>query len=258
MRPPAERAGLSHVLDAPLPLAVKIDLARELDTRGRSRPATRSCPTSMRRSPASRCRAADRPVVARLHEQLDEELDRGATEAFSRSFLIAALIALLAAGAAFVGARGRRRRRRRLAVLERQRRERGWRWRCRARSPPAALLVAVYLALGGGGFGPRDGRRSVRAARAPGGGRAHPARGARGARRHGLQARPAARGSPAQAARRRAAGGVSDDELVDAFGAGIDRARDERELSAVQAAALRVGLKTGGLLGIIGLLLPDE
>ncbi|MDP1850478.1 MAG: hypothetical protein Q8K79_21995 [Solirubrobacteraceae bacterium] len=52
--------------------------------------------------------------------------------------------------------------------------------------------------------------------------------------------------------------GVSEDELVDAFGAGIDRARDERHLNAVQAAALRVGLKTGGLLGIIGLLLPEE
>ena len=52
--------------------------------------------------------------------------------------------------------------------------------------------------------------------------------------------------------------GVSEDELVDAFGDGIDRARDERALSALQATALRLGLKTGGLLGIIGLLLPDE
>jgi hypothetical protein len=52
--------------------------------------------------------------------------------------------------------------------------------------------------------------------------------------------------------------GVSQDELVDAFGAGIDRARDEGHLSALQAAGLRVGLKTGGLLGIIGLLLPEN
>jgi hypothetical protein len=42
------------------------------------------------------------------------------------------------------------------------------------------------------------------------------------------------------------------------LGAGVDRARDERQVSALGAAALRIGLKTGGLLGIIGLLLPEQ
>ena len=51
--------------------------------------------------------------------------------------------------------------------------------------------------------------------------------------------------------------GVSQDELVDAFEDGIDRAQDEGHLNGAQATALRVGLKTGGLLGIVGLLLPE-
>ncbi|HEV2061767.1 MAG TPA: MFS transporter, partial [Solirubrobacteraceae bacterium] len=105
VRPPAERAGLARVLDAPLPLSAKIELARELDAQVRQA-GDQELPDLDAAFAEVEVSAAHRPVVETLHEQLNEELDRGATEAFSRSFLIAALLALLAAGAAFVGARG--------------------------------------------------------------------------------------------------------------------------------------------------------
>ncbi|MEA2142852.1 MAG: hypothetical protein QOI64_1282 [Solirubrobacteraceae bacterium] len=255
VRPPAERAGLSHVLDAPLPLPVKIDLARELDSEVQ-KAGDQELPDLDAAFADVEVSAAERPVVERLNEQLDEELDRGATEAFSRSFLIAALIALLAAGAAFVGARGSGGAGRgppssngstgaRLAVA------------VPAATTVAALLVAVYILLGGGGFGPR----AVADPCAP---RARP-EGVERTQRAALAVLDGTAcklGLAREDLLRRLLGGerpdgVSEDELVDAFGAGIDRARDERELSALQAAALRVGLKTGGLLGIIGLLLPE-
>ena len=260
VRPPAERAGLSHVLDAPLPLPAKIDLARELDAQV-EQAGDQELPDLDAAFAGLDVSAADRPVVDELREDLNEELDRGATEAFSRSFLIAALLALLAAGAAFVGTRGvggggggggsgspssNGSVGARLAVA------------VPGAIAAGALLVAVYLALGGGGFGPRavadpcDPRmrpagveRTQRAALATLDGTACKL----GLAREDLLRELLGGDVPE---------GVSDDELVDAFGAGIDRARDERHLSAVQAAALRVGLKTGGLLGIIGLLLPDE
>ena len=49
--------------------------------------------------------------------------------------------------------------------------------------------------------------------------------------------------------------GVSDDELTTALGDGIDRAQDEGALSGLAAAALRVVLRVGGALGLIGRLL---
>jgi hypothetical protein len=49
--------------------------------------------------------------------------------------------------------------------------------------------------------------------------------------------------------------GVSVDELTDALGDGIDRAEREGALSAVAATALRVTLRVGGALGVVGLLL---
>jgi hypothetical protein len=121
----------------------------------------------------------------------------------------------------------------------------------------AALLVAVYVLLGGGGFGPR----AVADPCAP---RARPA-GVERTQRAALATLDGTAcklGVSREVLLRKLLGGerpdgVSQDQLVEAFGAGVDRARDERELSAVQAAALRVGLKTGGLLGIIGLLLPN-
>jgi hypothetical protein len=254
VRPPAEQAGLSRVLDAPLPLAAKIDLARKLDTQVQ-KAGDQELPDLNAAFAGLDVTAAQRPVVERLHAQLDEELDRGATKAFSRSFLIAALIALLAAGAAFLGARGSRGARgspssngsvgARLAVA------------VPGAAATAALLVAVYVLLGGGGFGPR----AVADPCAP---RARPA-GVERTQRAALATLDGTAcklGVSREVLLRKLLGGerpdgVSQDQLVEAFGAGVDRARDERELSAVQAAALRVGLKTGGLLGIIGLLLPN-
>jgi MFS family permease len=256
VRPPAERAGLARVLDAPLPLPAKIDLARELDIQV-ERAGDQELPDLEAAFAGLEVSPADRPAVDKLREQLNEELDRGATEAFSRSFLIAALIALLAAAAAFAGARGggaggprgspssNGSVGARLAVA------------VPGAAAGAAMLVAVYLLLGGGGFGPREVadpcdrrerpagvERTQRAALATLDGTACKL----GLAREDLL-RTLLDGERPE--------GVSEDELVDAFGAGIDRARDERQLNAVQATALRVGLKTGGLLGIIGLLLPE-
>lgn len=254
VRPPAERAGLARVLDAPLPLPAKIELARVLDIQVRQA-GDQELPDIDAAFADMEVTAAYRPVLATLREQLNEELDRGATEAFSRSFLIAALLALLAAGAAFAGVRGASGGARgspssngsigaRLAVAV----------------PGAvalgALLVAVYLALGGGGFGPRE----VADPCAP---RDRPA----GVERTQIAALATLDGAaceldmPREDLLRTLLGGqrpegVSEDELVAAFGAGIDRARAEDALTPREATALRVGLQTGGLLGIIGLLLP--
>jgi MFS family permease len=255
VRPPAERAGLSHVLDAPLPLPAKIDLARALDIEV-AQAAEQELPDLDAAFAAVEVSPADRRVVDDLHEELNEELDRGATEAFSRSFLFAALIALLAAGAAFAGARS-------AAGAYGSPSSNGSVGARLAVAVPGAiaagaLLVAVYLALGGGGFGPR----AVADPCAP---RARPA-GVERAQRAALATLDGTAcklAMPREDLLRELLGGerpvgVSEDELVDAFGAGIDRARDERHLDAVQAAALRVGLRTGGLLGIIGLLLPES
>lgn len=256
VRPPAERAGLSHVLDAPLPLAAKVDLAQALDIEVRQA-AEQELPDLDAAFAAVEVPAEYRPVVDDLHEELNEELDRGATQAFSRSFLFAALLALLAAGAAFAGTRssgagaygspssnGSVAARLAVAVP--------------GSIAAGALLVALYLALGGGGFGPRE----VADPCAP---RERPA----GVERTQRAALATLDGTACKLdvsrehlLRKLLGGerpeGVSEDELIDAFGAGIDRARDERHLNAVQAAALRVGLKSSGLLGIIGLLLPEE
>ncbi len=255
VRPPAEAAGLSHVLDAPLPLSVKIDLARSLDLETRAA-ADQELPDLDAAFTGVKVSPAQRPAVDTLHAQLEEELDRGATQAFSRSFLVAALIALLAAGAAFLGSRGAGGPRgspssnssvgARLAVA------------VPGAGAVAALLVAVYILLGGGSFGPRD----VADPCAP---RARPA----GVERIQRAALATLDGTACKLGRARESllrdllagripDGVSQDELVDAFEDGIDRAQDEGHLNGVQATALRLGLKTGGLLGIVGLLLPDS
>ncbi|MDQ3675656.1 MAG: hypothetical protein M3401_02455, partial [Actinomycetota bacterium] len=51
--------------------------------------------------------------------------------------------------------------------------------------------------------------------------------------------------------------GVSDAELADAMRSGVDRARDERALSAVEAAGLKLALSTRGTAAILGLLLDE-
>ncbi|MGH2918549.1 MAG: hypothetical protein ACRDLS_08130, partial [Solirubrobacteraceae bacterium] len=51
--------------------------------------------------------------------------------------------------------------------------------------------------------------------------------------------------------------GVSEAQLVDAMRKGVDRARDERALSAIEAAALHLALSTSGTAAILRLLLDE-
>jgi MFS family permease len=255
VRAPVERAGLAHVLDAPLSLEAKIAVARRLDaaistTDGQQLPDIDAALGSLDVEPAQR------PALAALRDDLDEELDRGATQAFSRSFLAAALLALLAAAAAFAGQAVARARRlappssngstvARLAVA------------VPGAAAAAALLVAVYLALGGGDLGPRavadpcaqrarpaDVERLQRAALATLDGTACKL----GSSREDLLRTLLQRERPA---------GVSEDELAAAFVAGVDRAQREGALGGLEAGALKLGLRAGALLGILGLLLPE-
>jgi MFS family permease len=256
IRPPAERAGLARVLDAPLPLAAKLKLARalnrQIDVAGKQ-----ELPDLDRAFAGIDLPPSSRPAVTRLRAGLDDELDRAATKAFSRSFLAAALIALLAAGAVAFAAR---------REPGRPRGAPGTNGRASG-SPPlavalpvaataAALLVAAYVLAGGGGYGPS----SLADPCAP---RARPA-----VDRTQLVALAALDGTACRLHMSREElvrslidgklpEGVSEEQLTDALGAGISRARSEGTLSAVAAAALRIGLKTGGALGIIGLLLGN-
>jgi predicted MFS family arabinose efflux permease len=257
---PGQRAGLARVLDAPLGLTTKLDLARaiEREIRGAGR---NELPDLDRAFAGVDVPAAERPALTRLRAQLDEELDRAATKAFRRSFEAAALIALLAAGA--VG----------LAVA--QSRVRG-----RARGEPdtngsplasgaplavalpgaavlAALLVAVYALLGGGDYGPSKPRDPCAVRSRPAVDRTQlvalaaldgTACRLRMSREELVRSLLAARLPP----------GVSESELSDALGDGIDRAQREGALSPVAATALRVTLRVGGALGVIGLLLGSS
>jgi predicted MFS family arabinose efflux permease len=91
---PAKEAIASLVLDAPLPVSTKLDLAGRLGTRlvaerGRVpdlRPAFKTL-----RVPASQA-----PAAAALERGLEDQLTRAATSAFRTAFLVAAGLALLA------------------------------------------------------------------------------------------------------------------------------------------------------------------
>ena len=254
VRAPTERAGLARVLDAPLSLGTKIDLARRLDGEirqagGQQLPDVDAAFRGLEAQPDEA-----RAVVA-LRDGLGEELDRGATEAFSRSFLAAALLALLAAGAALVASAAARRGHGtpssngstvpQLAVA------------APGAAVAATLLAAVYVALGGGDFGPRP----VADPCAP---RARPA-GVERTQRAALATLDGAAcelGSSREdllrtLLERRRPPGVSEDELVDAFRAGVDRAQREGALSGLEATALRFGLRVGGVVGVVGLVLGE-
>ena len=252
---PVQQAGFARVLDAPISLPVKIDVARELDRQvsasaGGQKLTDLDAAFARLDVPGDQRRAVDT-----LHAQLDDELDRGATDAFSRSFLVAALLALLAGGAALVAA---------LPALGARASpsSNGATTRTLAVALPGAgaaalLLAAAYVALGGGDFVPR-------AVADPCAQRARPA----GVERTQLAALAVLDGTactlrtPREALlrtllERRRPAGVSEDELVDALGDGIDRARDERALGALEATGLRIGLLVGGVAGVVGLILGD-
>jgi hypothetical protein len=254
VRAPAERAGLAHVLDAPLSLRTKIAVARRLDDEIRAT-GGQQLPDIEAAFGGVRADADERAALAALRGDLEEELDRGATKAFNGSFLVAALLALLAAGAALVAVATARVARGspaaangstvpRLAVA------------MPAAATAAALLVAVYVALGGAGFGPHGVADPCRD-------RARP----QGVERTQLAALATLDGAACKLAssredllrtllERRRPAGVSEDELADAFAAGIDRAQREGALRGLEATALRVGLKAGALTGILGLIVP--
>jgi hypothetical protein len=91
---PAQEAIASLVLDAPLAASTKLDLAEGLGdelTSERGRVPDLSPAFDGLSLPALQAVAA-----AHLEEQLDDQLERAATEAFRAAFLIAAALALLA------------------------------------------------------------------------------------------------------------------------------------------------------------------
>ena len=252
-RGPVERAGLAHVLDAPLSLESKIAVARRLDAAIRAA-GGEQLPDIDAALAGADVAAGERPALAALRDDLREELDRGATQAFSGAFLAAALLALLAAAAA-------------LAAMIAARGARGSPQSSNGSSVPqlavalpsaatvAALLVAAYAALGGGDVGPRP--------------VADPC--AQRVRQQGVErtqlaalvtldgAACALRVSREDLLRTLLDGGrpagVSEEQLVDAFAAGVDRAEREGALSGAQAQALKFGLRLGGLTGVLGLVL---
>jgi MFS family permease len=91
---PTERAAISELLDAPLPLDVKVRLTRGLadvveETDGRM-PDVGPAFAEARADPSRR------PALRDLRARMEAELDRAGTAAFSTSFLVAAGFALLA------------------------------------------------------------------------------------------------------------------------------------------------------------------
>ena len=87
-------AGTAVILDSRVPPLVKIDLAQRIESRleGEKGRCRRSAPLS------SRCRPIPKnaPRWCELREELQDQLNRGATHAFSPSFGLAALLGLLA------------------------------------------------------------------------------------------------------------------------------------------------------------------
>jgi MFS family permease len=91
---PTEMAALSELLDAPLPLTVKVRLATALaDVVEAADGRIPDLQPAFAKANAGPERAA---ALRELRAQMDEQLDRAGTEAFSRSFLVAAVFALLA------------------------------------------------------------------------------------------------------------------------------------------------------------------
>jgi MFS family permease len=256
-REPAERAGIAHLLDAPISLKSKVALARSLAAevaRG-----DRALPDLDAGFAAVDVPAGDRAAAEALRADLADELDRAATAAFSRSFLAGALLALLAAGAVAI------------AVL----RERTNPPAARAASGngyhlapaptlnvalPAAcatatLLVAAYVALGGAGYGPRPVADPCAA-------RARPA-----VDRTQRVTLATIDGTACALGRGREElllalvdgdrpDGVSEDQLSAALVKGIDRAENEGELAKLAAIGLRLAVRVAGATGIISRLLP--
>jgi MFS family permease len=91
---PAEEAITSLVLDAPLPPQDKVAVARALG--GELTAQQGRIPDLDRAFATLDVDPASRPAIAMLERDLDDQLERAATHAFRDSFLLGALLALLA------------------------------------------------------------------------------------------------------------------------------------------------------------------
>ena len=189
----ALRAGAAAVLDSSIPPLDKLGVAQDVLGDRARRPIARCRTCGVRSTIAPTTRS-----TGRSRSGSSSELDRAVTAAFSRPFLLAALLALAALVPIAVARRARAERmkgacRRRRLRVRRRRARRGVR---RARRDVVRADA---------------GRRSVRAA--PGARderhrRARRARAARGGGRDRLRARRLARGARPRAAERRRAGGA--------------------------------------------------
>ncbi|MBJ7469984.1 MAG: MFS transporter [Solirubrobacteraceae bacterium] len=93
-RAPAQQAIAGIVIDAPLPVSTKLTLAGEL---GEQLDAERGrVPDLAPAFEATPIAPADRREASALAVQLDDQLERAATQAFQNAFLVAGLLALLA------------------------------------------------------------------------------------------------------------------------------------------------------------------
>lgn len=142
-----ERAGLAALLDAPLGLETKIDLARRLADRVAA--ADGRLPDL---APAYRGVAGDPREIARLAAALEDQIDRAGTAAFSRSLRLAGGLALLALIPLLFSAGARRR-------------------DALAGAAVAAMLGGAlalgYVAAGGGTYEPTDERNPCAAQERP-------------------------------------------------------------------------------------------
>jgi predicted MFS family arabinose efflux permease len=91
---PTEMAALSRLLDAPLPLVVKVRLATALGDVVEN--ADGRIPNLDPAFAKARAGPGREAAIRELRAEMESELDRAGTKAFSRSFLAAAVLALLA------------------------------------------------------------------------------------------------------------------------------------------------------------------
>lgn len=223
-----ERAGLAALLDAPLGLETKIDLAQRLADRVAS--ADGRLPDL---APAYAGVDGDPAQITALADELDDQLDRAGTAAFSRSLQLAGLLALLALIPLLVSAGVRRR-----AALA-------------GAAVAAALsggLVLGYVAAGGGTYEPT-------AERDPCGARERPDSDERfddvqrillsvldgGACELDITREELLLNLIDEDTRR----SLDDDELSEALKAGVRRAREDGTLGFLEATALEAALSTG-------------
>ncbi len=223
-----ELAGLAALLDAPLGLETKIDLAQRLADRVAS--ADGRLPDL---APAYAGVEGDPQEIARLADELDDQLDRAGTAAFSRSLQLAGVLALLALVPLLLSSGVRRR-----AAL--------------AGAAIAAMLgggLAVsYIGAGGGEYEPTDTRN-------PCGARERPQSEERfddvqrillsvldgGACELEITREELLLNLIDEDTRRN----LDDDELTEALKAGVRRARDDDTLGFLEATALEAALSTG-------------